>query len=606
MLGSLFKRLLGSRAPASTDPPGIDAQWIAETLRLQQYRSHREVVARCQAALAGQPDRADVLNLLSAALLAQGRTGDGVRHLRRAIAIDPSAQAQAQLGTVLAATGDFNGAIASYRAALALDPQSTAAWSTLAALFKALGRYDEAEDCCAAALRIKPHQAGLKHTFAAVLFEQGRVEEAISTLRESLEIQPGNSAAHSDLLRMLNYSGGLDPAAVYREHCAWDELHAARLGSDVPTHANTAAAARRLRVGYVSPYIRKHAVTFFLESVLEHYDRSRFDVVLYADVAKPDEYSLRLQEYGAAWRSTVGTNDTDLARMVRDDAIDILVDLSGHTPGNRLLAFARCPAPVQVTWNGYPNTTGMTAMDYRITDAYCDPPGTTEQLHSEQLMRLPGIYMSWRPPADAPEAWPLPALSTGHITFGSFNSCYKLTPELVALWSRILVATPESRLMLLTVEGTAAERRVRDLFAGNNLDGRRLDIRPRVTHQEFLNLHRHVDIALDSSPYHGTTTTCFSLWMGVPVVVLAGATHVSRVGVSMLTNAGLPELVAGSDNDYVEIAARLAADLPRLAALRAALRGMMRGSPNTNGLSCARSLENAYREMWAKWCGSHE
>ena len=288
--------------------------------------------------------------------------------------------------------------------------------------------------------------------------------------------------------------------------------------------------------------------------------------------------------------------------MIRADAVDILVDLSGHTPGNRLLAFARRPAPVQVTWNGYPNTTGMTGIDYRITDALCDPPGATEHLHAEKLARLPAVYMAWRPPDDAPDTGPPPALAAKRVTFGSFNSCYKLTPDLIALWSRILQRLPESRLMLLTIGAGAAERRIRELFAQHGIAAPRLDIRPRVTHEEFLAAHNGVDIALDAFPYHGTTTTCFSLWMGLPVVTLAGATHVSRVGVSLLGNAGLREFVANNADDYVDIAVKLALDLPRLAALRAKLRGVLLDSPLTDGAICARNLERAFREMWAAYC----
>ena len=330
--------------------------------------------------------------------------------------------------------------------------------------------------------------------------------------------------------------------------------------------------------------------------------RAAIDVTLYADVARPDDYSARLQSYGAHWRDTVGRSDEALAALVREDGIDILVDLSGHTPGHRLLAFARKPAPVQVTWNGYPNTTGMAAIDHRITDALCDPPGATEHLHRETLVRLPAIYMAWQPPADAPAVAPLPAQTRHAVTFGSFNSCYKITPALIALWSRLLARAPASRLMLLTIDGAVATTRIRDLFAANGVDAARLDIRPRVTHEEFLALHGEVDVALDAFPYHGTTTTCFSLWMGVPVVTRAGAVHAARVGASLLTNVGLPELVAHSDDEYVDIAARLAGDLPQLAALRAGLRERMTHSPLTDGRACARNLEHALRQMWMAWC----
>ena len=602
MLGSLLKRLLGARAPSPAAAPGIDAQWIAATLRLQKERAHTEVVARCEAALVRAPDQPTVLNLLSAALLAQGRTGDGIRHLRRAIAIEPSATAHAQLGSVLAATGEFDGAIASYRAALAVEPRLTDAWCTLAALCKALGRYDEAEDCCAAGLRLEPRHAGLKHTLATVLFEQARVEEAIVAIRESLALEPGNPAAHSALLRMLCFSDTQDPPAVFREHQAWAARHAQALESAAAPHPNDRERARRLRIGFVSPYIHKHAVTFFLESVIEHHDRSQLEVFLYADVARPDDYSARLRAHGAHWRGTLELDHAAFASLVREDAIDILVDLSGHTANNRLLAFARKPAPIQVNWLGFPSTTGMPSMDYRITDAYCEPPGMTEHLNSEQLVRLPGIYMAWRPPDGTPAVAPLPAAANGYVTFGTFHSAFKISPTIAALWARILARVPGSRLRVLAISGGAAERHMRGLFMRCGVGAHQLEILPRLSFDDYLAAYSRVDIALDTYPYHGATTTCFSLWMGLPVVVLEGNTHASRADVSMLNNVGLPQLVATTGADYVDIAARLAQDLPALAGLRANLRGMMERSPNADGRACARNLERAFRDMWIQWC----
>lgn len=545
----------------------------------------------------------EALQLFAVALCALGRSREGVIHLRRVTELNPNAaDAHANLATVLAAAGDAEGAINSFRKAVGLRPGFIEAWSALASLLKALGRYDEAEDCCRSGLSVDAGHAGLHHILSGALFEQGRVDEAISAARAALVAAPDLATAHSDLIRMLNYVDATEPDAVYAEHRSWGERHADALTAAAPPHSNDCNPARRLRVGFVSPYFRKHAMTFFFESVVEHHDRERMEIFLYADVAQADEYSERLKGYGAQWRRTVALNDSQLAEAVRADAIDILVDLSGHTPYNRLLAFARRPAPIQVTWNGYPNTTGMMAMDYRITDAYCDPPGTTEALHSEALVRLPDIYMTWRPPADAPDVGALPALATGHVTFGSFNSCFKITAALVTLWARLLREVPRSRLMLLTVTGERAEQRVRGLFAERGIGPDRLEILPRVTHEEFLGAHRRIDIALDTYPYHGTTTTCFSLWMGVPVVALAGSTHVSRVAVSLLGNLGMPELVAQDGDDYLEIAKRLAFDLTALAERRSALRQKMRESPLTDGKRGARALESALRQMWSNWC----
>ena len=604
MLGSLLKRLFGS--PSPPDAGRVDARWIAETLRLQQQGAHPEVVARCRAALVREPDHVEVLNLLAAALLTQGQAQEGIRFMRRATALAPSAKSHARLGGILAVTGDFESAIASYRAAVTAEPGFAEGWSTLAALLKALARYDEAEECCQTGLRAEPRHAALKHTFATVLFEQARVEEAIAAVRESLALQPGDPVAHSTLLRMLSYSDQQEPADTFREHQAWAARHARALEDAAPPHTNNPDPARRLRVGFVSPYIHKHAVTFFLESVIEHHDRAQLELFLYADVARPDDYSHRLQAYGAHWRSTVDMNHAQLAQRVRDDGIDILVDLSGQTANHRLLAFARKPAPIQVNWLGFPSTTGLPSMDYRITDAYCDPPGMTEHLNSEKLVRLPGIYMAWRPPDGTPAVASLPALANGHVTFATFHSAFKITPTIATLWARILQRVPGSRLRVMAVSGDAAERHLRKLFTDCGVDERQLDILPRLQFDDYLAAFQHVDIALDTFPYHGATTTCFSLWMGLPVIVLEGTTHASRADVSMLSNVGLPQLIAKTGDEYVEIAARLAQDLPNLAELRANLRGMMMRSPNADGRACARNLESAFREMWVTWCSKHE
>lgn len=608
MLGNLIRQLFRrDRAPTNnTARAQVDAPTLAHALELHRQARHDEAAAACRALLEREPINTDALSLLGAAMCGRGDAREGSIHLRRVAELMPhSADAHLSLATVLAALGETDDSIIHYRRALQLQPGVADAWRDLAGLLQGLRRYDEAEACCRSALQAGARSAALLRTLAQALFEQGRVEEAIAEARASLSIDPDVAATHSDLVRMLNYVESVDPLSVWREHHAWDLRHARALALAAPAPGNDPDPARRLRVGYVSPYFCKHAMNFFFESTVKHHDRGNFDIVLYADVARPDEYSKRLQDFGAAWRRTVGMSDAELAAAVRQDAIDILVDLSGHTPRNRLLAFARRPAPLQVTWNGYPNTTGMAAMNYRITDGWCDPPGATEHLHSETLMRLPAVLMTWQPPLGAPQPGNPPALEAGHVTFGSFNSCFKITPAVVALWSRVLDRVPGSRLLMLAIDSGVAERRIRDLFARNGVAPERLEILPRLPHESFLEAHRRADIALDPFPYHGTTTTCFSLWMGLPVVVRSGTVHASRVGASLLNSIGLPELVAANEDEYIDIASRLAADIPGLARLRATLRERMLNSPLTDGREGARALERAYRTMWTDWCRSH-
>lgn len=593
MLTALISRLFRKPRPSR--------QWLARVTALQKAGRYREAMSLCESRLAHDDQDVDALQALAASLFAQGHMSEGLACLDKAATVAPgNARVHETLGRVQTNVGRLDEAIASYRRALELKPDLGHAADALVWLLKTTGAYEEAEDRCREALARIGETAARRHALAGTLFEQGRVDESIAELKAALALDPSAAAVESDLLRALNYAGGIAAADLFQAHRAWARRHAEPLSAAAPDRDRD--PGRRLRVGYVSPYFRKHAVTFFLESVIEHHDRDAFEVVLYADVARPDEYSARLRAHGAGWRSTVGKDDAALARTVREDRIDILVDLSGHTPRHRLLAFARKPAPLQVTWNGYPNTTGLATMDYRVTDALCDPPGETERFHSETLTRLPGIFMSWRPPQDAPEPGPLPAAAAGRITFGSFNSCYKVTPTTARLWARVLEAVPASRLVLFTIPGPRAEARLRALFDSLGVAKERLEMRPRLTHEAFLEAHREVDIALDSYPYHGTTTTCFSLWMGVPVICLTGAEHRSRVGLTLLSSLGLAELAPSSPDGFVMAAARLAGDLDALAALRAGLRRRMLEGALTDGAACAKALENAYREMWRAWC----
>lgn len=591
--------MLRSAAPAALP------DWLPRALELLQAARHAELAALCQDVLARDPRHVDATRFLAAALLAVGDTPAGIAQLRRATTLAPASHdSHFTLGNVLAASGDFDGALASFRRTTELRPRLADAWNARGQLLKALSRYDESEACCRAGLQACPGNTALQSTLSAVLFEQGRVDQAIDVARDALSSAPAHAAVHSDLLRMMNYADHQDPAAVWQEHRQWNIRHAAHLSAAASTPDSRPDPQRRLRIGFVSPYFRRHAVTFFLEPVIEHHDPAMLEIILYADVARPDEYSSRLQSYGAIWRKTTALTDEQLAAQVRADAVDILVDLSGHTPGNRLLAFARKPAPLQVTWNGYPNTTGLHAIDYRITDAFCDPPDTTEQFHAEALWRLPQTFMTWRIPEAAPPVSGLPALTNGHITFGSFNSCYKLSETVIALWSQVLQRVAGARLKLWTVDGAAARAHVLERFRAGGIDAGRLDIVGRVSHDEFLQAHHSVDIALDSFPYHGTTTTCFSLWMGLPVVTLAGTVHAGRVGVSLLNNAGMPELVAQTPQQYVDIAVDLSGDPGALAQRRQTMRDRLRGQPLTDGADGARQFEQAARKMWANYCAA--
>ncbi len=348
-----------------------------------------------------------------------------------------------------------------------------------------------------------------------------------------------------------------------------------------------------------------HASLFFLDPLLRSHDRSQFEIFCYAQVARPDELTSRFQSICANWRSTVGLTDAQVADQVRRDGIDILVDLKLHTDNNRLPIFARKPAPVQVTWLGYPGSTGMEVIDYRLSDPHLDPPGNDTTVYSEQTIRLPSTFWCYDPLAADPAAHPLPALAAGRITFGCLNNFCKVNDQVLQLWSRVLRAVDGSRLLLLAPEGSAREF-VLNALQREGVQPDRIEFVPRVSRPQYLELYHRIDLALDTIPCNGHTTSLDALWMGVPVVTLVGQTIVGRAGASQLMNLGLPELIAATPDEYVQIAAQLASTIPRLRELRLQLPDRMRTSPLMDASRFARDVEAAYREMWTRWCHEGE
>jgi predicted O-linked N-acetylglucosamine transferase (SPINDLY family) len=356
-----------------------------------------------------------------------------------------------------------------------------------------------------------------------------------------------------------------------------------------------------LRVGYVSPHFRQHPVGRFLLPLLENHDHAAFEILCYSGDWRRDEITERLQRASDGWRCTVGVSDEELARLIREDRIDILVDLTMHMENSRLLVFARKPAPIQVTYLAYCSTTGVETIDYRLTDPYLDQPNEDPHFYSEESVHLPRTYWCFEPPADAPAAAELPASANGRITFGCLNNFAKVTAPALAAWAEILGSVAGSKLLLHCPPGGHRQRVLADL-AARGINANRVEFVARVAFQEYLRLHNRIDIALDPFPYAGGTTTCDALWMGVPVVSLAGQTAVSRAGLSLLSNVGIPELAASTREEYVRLGASLARDLPRLSELRRTLRQRMRRSPLMNAPQFARDVETEYRMMWAKWC----
>jgi predicted O-linked N-acetylglucosamine transferase (SPINDLY family) len=400
---------------------------------------------------------------------------------------------------------------------------------------------------------------------------------------------------------LLNYLPDADADKVLEEHREWGRIIQARISPLDPIELDR-DPLRRLRVGYLSPDFREHSVASFIEPVLKLHDRSRFEVWCYSNLPLPDDTTTRIKAAVDGWRDVDKLSDGETARLIREDRIDILVDLSGHTANSRLAVLAARPALVQMTWLGYPNTTGLRTIDYRITDWVADPAGE-DAYYSEELLRLEGCFLCYRPDPNTPEVAPLPALKSGHVTFGSFNNFSKINPGVLQLWAEVLKQVPGSRLLLKcpALTDTTVRDRVSAALQALGIGAERVELLGHTpTRQEHLALYAGVDIALDTFPYNGTTTTCEALWMGVPVLSLAGKHHAGRVGAALLNAAGLADWLADTPESFVAIAQTMAADVTGLARLRGSLRGQLADSPLCDAADFVRRLEEAMLKVWAK------
>ncbi len=470
----------------------------------------------------------------------------------------------------------------------------------LGKLYDDLERYPEAIAEYRRAIEINPKHILAHNNLGLALREIGQFELAIESLTRAVALQPTTQKLVQNLVSTLNYAPDMQPADIFAAHEHFGQQFERPIARFTKRERENKNTARPLRIGYVSPDFRQHSVAHFIEPVLAAHDKKNFDVFCYYNDTVSDDTTLRIQSLVPHWRVISELSDHDAARKVQEDKIDILVDLAGHTNRNSLMMFARKPAPVQATWLGYPNTTGFSCMDYRITDALCDPVGMTDALHTEKLIRLPDCFSCFTPPAQSPTIGALPALGGG-IMFGSFNYFIKMNEEVIETWARILACVANSRLTLKyrSLNSESVQNGVRATFAKHGVAHDRLVLLGNDASQlDHLARYNNIDIALDPFPYNGTTTTCDALWMGTPVVALAGKTHVSRVGVSQLTNIGLPELIAADTVAYVDIAVALANDLPRLAQLRSGLRERMKVSPLMDSARFTRNLEHAFQEMW--------
>jgi predicted O-linked N-acetylglucosamine transferase (SPINDLY family) len=585
--------------------PDDRAAWTELSAVSRQLGFLQEAEQAARHIVSRYPDDADALHVLGAALHRQRRMDEAIACYRQVLQINSDrTETRYFLANALRETGAVDVAENEYRQLLDAQPDHLHALNNLATLLTNRGRIQQAAGLLKRALKLSPESPQLLINLGRASLHAGDVSRAVAAFQQVIDLQPGMVEAHSNLLACLNYLPDIKPGEVFAAHRLWGERHTGMLQS-YTSWANLPEPGRRLRIAYVSPDLCEHSVARFLEAVLTEHDHSGFEITCYADVLHADSVTTRLRLLCDRWRDTHVLTHDQLADRVRDDRIDILIDLAGHTANNRLLVFASKPAPVQVTWLGYPNTTGMQNMDYRLTDARADPPGVADTLCTETLVRLPRCFLSYHPPEDAPAVGALPMLSTGTVTFGSFNNLAKTTSAVIHIWAQILNAVPGSRLLLKSraTGDPDVRQRLQGLFAEQDVAAGQIVFLDSVpSFHGHMATYNQVDIALDTFPYNGTTTTCEALWMGVPVVTLAGQVHAARVGVSLLTDVGMEDLIARDTEDYVAVAVQLAHQSGRLTALREQLRERLHHASLCDAPGFTGNLETALRDMWVSWC----
>jgi len=625
----LYRRVLAA------EPAQADA-WHLWGLIAQQTGQLDEAVQRIRQAIALSPTAAPYHNNLGNVLQAQGHAAEAGACFLRALDLNPHyAKARHNLGNAYREQGRFSEAVASYRMALELEPTMAEIHNSLGIVWQDQGNLDEAAACfqralaltpdyaqaqtnlgivrlvegkldeaiawCQRAVQPNPDYAAGQLNLGSALLAQGEAEHALACYRRALELQPGSAKFHSNLVMTLQYRQGITLREMAAAGAEFDRRHVAPLRARWPQHENSRQPERPLRLGFISADFHRHPVGGFYLRPMECLPPEDASVFCYSTGVQADEVTDRFRAAAHTWREMPGVSDETLAEQIRADRIDVLFDLATHADGNRLTTFARKPAPVQIAWAG---PTGVSAMDYLLADANLVPPGLDAD-YTEQVLRMPDAFTCYAPPAKASDVAPLPALARGHVTFGSPNNLAKMTPQVVETWAEILRRVPQSRLLLWyggATQDAGTQTRLCERFAAVGIDADRLAWAGWRPHAERLDAYHEMDLVLDTFPFSGCTTTCESLWMGVPVVTCPGETYMSRQSLSVLRTVGLTETIADDLEQYVRLAVSLASDLPRLAAIRAGLRQQMAASPLCDGPRFAQNLMAVLRRVWRRWC----
>jgi protein O-GlcNAc transferase len=588
----LIRRALAI-APRNADAYSNLGNLLKDEGRLEEaLAAHRQAIALA-------PSLPEAHYHRGVALEIENRHEEALAAYRQAIALRPNyPEVHYNLGVILEGQGRPEEALAAHRQAVAHRSDFPDAHFSLGNLLQEQGRLEEAIGAYRQAVAFRPHFAEAYNDLGNALKDTGRSDAALAAYRQALACKLDFPCAQSNLFYSLYFHPAYDDAAIAAEMRRWNDRFAAPLQRYIQPHGNNRDPERPLRIGYVSPDFCTQAECFFTVPLLEHHDHTQFEIHGYSSVRHPDELTNRIRAGADRWHEVRLDSDEALARRIRDDRIDILVDLTMHMGDNRVFVFARKPAPVQICWLAYPGSTGLSTIDYRLTDVHLDPSDAHGSCYPEQPFRLPDTWVVYDPLCDIP---PRPAEQSGPITFGSFNNQVKYNDPLLGLWARLLQAIPESRLVL-QIRTPGFRRHILDLMRSADIAPQRLSFIPPMLRPDYLRAYDQIDIALDPLPYNGITTTCDALFMGVPVLTLVGQTVCGRAGYSQLMNLRLPELITYSPDQFIATATTLARDLPRLQSLRSSLRRRMEQSPLMDAPTFTHAIETAYRQMWRTWC----
>ncbi len=581
--------------------PGFEGAAFGLAQALSEQGKLTESVHLLRTIIDYNPGMADAHFHMGNTLRLQGRAEEALQSFAQYAHLKPNEEkARHQHGLSLMEMGRMEAALEEVSQALVINPQSPSVHNTLSIVLQSLGKEDLALRHNLEAVNLKNDFTEAWNNLGNLLGLMGQPDGSVSAFRKTIELRPGASAFHSNLLLHAHYHPEWTPEQHHEEHLNWARAHIGPIPID-PKFPNVPDPERKLKIGLVSPDFREHTVATFLEPFMTHLDRSQVEVVAYGAVGRPDETTKKFIRLADKYRDIYKGDDETVAAQIRGDEIDILIDFAGHTAGNRLSLFALRPAPIQMTQFGYPDTTGVPGIDFRVTDILADPPGKTEKWHTEKLLRMERLCWVYQPSPQAPPV-PLRSADPNGIIFGSFNNMAKINDKVLALWARILAKVPGSKLHLLGGNSDTTGERIRAVLAPVGVDPERIERLPRMDKQTYFSAQGSIDIALDPFPYNGAITSCDALWMGTPVLALEGKSYVSRQGLAVLSPLGLDDWVAASEKEYLEKAVHFALNPGLLNQLRPHLRDSLARSAICDAAGYARSYENLIRTVWRNWC----